>query len=93
MRPFSFEGGHSADFAGFAMTSAIFPIQCGPILSVTRPAMIIEPKKISGFTELLPEERIAELALIDAIRRTYELSGFAPIETPAVERLEVLTSK
>ncbi|HRI36522.1 MAG TPA: hypothetical protein PK765_05705 [bacterium] len=55
--------------------------------------MIIEPKKISGFTELLPEERIAELVLIDAIRRTYELSGFSPIETPAAERLEVLVSK
>jgi histidyl-tRNA synthetase len=62
-------------------------------MSVTDRSMTIEPKKISGFTELLPEERIAELSLIDAIRRTYELSGFSPIETPAVERLEVLVSK
>ncbi|MPZ87201.1 MAG: histidine--tRNA ligase [Nitriliruptorales bacterium] len=48
---------------------------------------------ISGFPEWLPEVRILEQTLIDRIRRAYELFGFAPIETPAAERLEVLTSK
>lgn len=48
---------------------------------------------ISGFPEWLPEVRIVEQTLIDRIRHSYELFGFAPIETPAAERLEVLTSK
>jgi histidyl-tRNA synthetase len=37
--------------------------------------------------------RILEQRLIDTIREQYELFGFAPIETAAVERMEVLLSK
>ncbi len=48
---------------------------------------------VSGFPEWLPEVRIVEQRVLDAIRGAYELFGFAPLETPAVERLEVLTSK
>jgi len=48
---------------------------------------------VSGFPEWLPEVRIVEQHVLDAIRGAYELYGFAPLETPAVERLEVLTSK
>jgi len=48
---------------------------------------------VSGFPEWLPGARMEEQRLIDVIRRQYELYGFAPIETPAVERLEVLLSK
>lgn len=48
---------------------------------------------ISGFPEHLPEVRRVEQKLLDTIRRNYELAGFANIETPAVERTEVLTSK
>jgi len=48
---------------------------------------------ISGFPEWAPGARMEEQYLIDVIKRRYELFGFAPIETPAVERLEVLTAK
>lgn len=48
---------------------------------------------ISGFPERLPQERIAEQRLIDKIRKTFELFGYAPLETSAVERLEVLNAK
>ncbi len=48
---------------------------------------------ISGFPEWLPELRLAEQRLIGAIREQYELFGFAPIATPAVERMEVLLAK
>ncbi|MDM8559073.1 histidine--tRNA ligase [Candidatus Parabeggiatoa sp. HSG14] len=48
---------------------------------------------ISGFPELLPEEQILFVKMLDIIRKGYELYGFSPIETPAVERKEVLTSK
>lgn len=54
---------------------------------------IITPKPISGFPELLPEQQIVFNRCIEIIRRNFELFGFAPIETPAVERKEVLTSK
>jgi histidyl-tRNA synthetase len=51
----------------------------------------IEP--VSGFPEWLPGTRLAEERFLAIIRQQYQLYGFAPIETPAVERLEVLTSK
>ncbi|HKG40495.1 MAG TPA: histidine--tRNA ligase [Conexibacter sp.] len=48
---------------------------------------------ISGFPELLPAHQRALDALIEKIRTTYERCGFTPIETPAVERADVLTAK
>ncbi|MEH1872302.1 histidine--tRNA ligase [Nostoc sp.] len=47
----------------------------------------------SGFPEFLPSEKRLELYLLDIIRRVFESYGFTPIETPAVERLEVLQAK
>ncbi|MDB9342336.1 histidine--tRNA ligase [Nodularia spumigena CS-586/05] len=47
----------------------------------------------SGFPEFLPSEKRLEVYLIDNIRRVFESYGFTPIETPAVERLEVLQAK
>lgn len=47
----------------------------------------------SGFPEFLPSEKRLELYLQDTIRRVFESYGFTPIETPAVERLEVLQAK
>lgn len=48
---------------------------------------------ISGFPEWLPAQRIVEQAVLDRIRRTFELYGFAPLETRAVEPLDQLLSK
>ncbi len=48
---------------------------------------------MSGFPELLPDRQLVLNRCIETIRRRFELSGFAPIETPSVERVEVLTSK
>ncbi len=47
----------------------------------------------SGFPEFLPGEKRLEQHLMDTIRGVYESYGFTPIETPAVERLEVLQAK
>ena len=47
----------------------------------------------SGFPEFLPGEKRLEQHLMDTIRRVFESYGFTPIETPAVERLEVLQAK
>jgi histidyl-tRNA synthetase len=51
------------------------------------------PAPLSGFPEWLPEGRIAEQAILDRLRRTFELNGFAPIETRAVEPLGDLLRK
>ena len=47
----------------------------------------------SGFPEFLPSEKRLEVYLLDIIRRVFESYGFTPIETPAIERLEVLQAK
>ncbi len=48
----------------------------------------------SGFDiEFLPGEKRLEQQFIDTIRGVFERYGFTPIETPAVERLEVLQAK
>ncbi|WP_071517523.1 histidine--tRNA ligase [Geitlerinema sp. PCC 9228] len=47
----------------------------------------------SGFPEFLPQEKRLELYLTDTIRQVFERYGFTPIETPAVERLDVLQAK
>ncbi|GIE89158.1 histidine--tRNA ligase [Actinoplanes regularis] len=48
---------------------------------------------ISGFPEWLPSQRMIEQFTLDKIRSTFELYGFAPLETRAVEPLETLLSK
>lgn len=48
---------------------------------------------IKGFPEWLPEQRLVELSFMDTIRRRFELAGFAPMETRAIEPLEVLLEK
>jgi histidyl-tRNA synthetase len=48
---------------------------------------------LPGFPELTPAEQIAFDRMKEAIRATYERFGFAPVETPAVERPEVLFAK
>ncbi|HEX2084150.1 MAG TPA: histidine--tRNA ligase [Solirubrobacteraceae bacterium] len=50
-------------------------------------------RPISGFPEWLPEQRMVEQRLLDGIRRQFELFGFAPIETRAVEPLDALLAK
>jgi len=48
--------------------------------------------RLSGFPEFRPDERVIELAILDRARRTFELHGFASIETRAVEPLGSLES-
>jgi len=53
----------------------------------------VTPRILSGFMELLPEEQLLFNRMFDTIRRTYELFGFTPIATPAIELTEVLLAK
>jgi histidyl-tRNA synthetase len=50
-------------------------------------------RAISGFPEWLPRERIVEQHFLDVIRETFELHGFASIQTRAVEPIERLSSQ
>ncbi|MBU4336107.1 MAG: histidine--tRNA ligase [Actinobacteria bacterium] len=51
------------------------------------------PRPLSGFPEWLPEGRLVERHVLDVLRRTFELHGFAEIETRAVEPLDQLLRK
>ncbi|MBK8462941.1 MAG: histidine--tRNA ligase [Nigerium sp.] len=53
----------------------------------------MRPKPLSGFPEFLPGGRIVELAVLDSLRETFELHGFASVETRAVETMASLTRK
>ena len=48
---------------------------------------------ISGFPEWLPADRIVEQHFLDVIRDTFELHGFASIETRAVEPVDRLSNQ
>ncbi len=48
---------------------------------------------ISGFPEWLPPQRLIEQYVLDRLRTTFELYGFAPLETRAVEPLDQLLRK
>ncbi len=58
---------------------------------MTPPAEKVTP--ISGFPELLPAERLLELHVLDTVREVFELHGFSPLETRAVEPVERLLGK
>src|SRR3954447_26747129 len=49
-----------------------------------------KPTPLSGFPELLPAARVVEREVIGSLSRTFELHGFANIETRAVEPLDRL---
>ncbi len=48
---------------------------------------------ISGFPEYSPAQRIVEQRFLDVIRETFELHGFASIETRSIEPVERLRSQ
>lgn len=54
---------------------------------------IVEPSILSGFMELLPPEQMLFNKMLDTIRATYERFGFIPVDTPVIERSEVLMAK
>ncbi len=53
----------------------------------------IQPKTLSGFMELLPNEQVLFNQMLDKIRSSYEKFGFLPIDTPVIEASEVLLAK
>jgi histidyl-tRNA synthetase len=54
---------------------------------------MIQPRTLKGFRDHLPAQALAREQLLEVARRIYRSYGFAPIDTPALEYLEVLTGK
>ncbi len=53
----------------------------------------VNTKTLKGFRELLPAEQMAFNKMLETIRKTYELYGFIPLDTPVLERAEALLAK
>ncbi len=54
---------------------------------------IVKPSILSGFMELNPTDQILFNKMMDIIRKNYEKFGFLPIDTPVIEKTEVLLAK
>ena len=53
----------------------------------------IEPRTLSGFMELLPDEQILFNQMKEKIQKSYESFGFLPLDTPIIELSDVLLAK
>jgi len=53
----------------------------------------ITPRTLKGFRDYLPEAMIPRERLVDTARRVFRSYGFSPIDTPALEHLEILSGK
>ena len=53
----------------------------------------VKPRTLSGFMELLPSKQAQMERIMETLRTTYSLYGFAPLDTPIIEASEVLLAK
>ena len=53
----------------------------------------IRPRTLSGFMELLPHKQAKMERMMQVLRDTYSLYGFAPLDTPAIEDAQILLAK
>ena len=54
---------------------------------------IIKPRTLSGFMELLPGKQAQMEKMMQILRDTYSLYGFAALDTPAIEDAQILLAK
>lgn len=54
---------------------------------------MITPRTLKGFRDYLPEQMIPRERIIATAQRVYRSYGFSPIDTPALEYLEILAGK
>jgi len=54
---------------------------------------LIQPRTLKGFRDFLPEAMIPRERMMEIARRVYRSYGFSPIDTPALEYLEILRGK
>jgi histidyl-tRNA synthetase len=51
------------------------------------------PQVLKGFRDYLPKQMILRRRIIETFRRIFERHGFEPLDTPALEYMEILTGK
>lgn len=51
----------------------------------------VEPRISRGLQDLLPAQMLARQRMVQTVRGVYELYGFVPLSTPAIEYLDVLS--
>ena len=54
---------------------------------------VIKPGIPKGTRDFLPEEMLRRQYVMDTFRTVFEKYGYAPLETPSIEKLDVLTGK
>ncbi|EMI23439.1 histidyl-tRNA synthetase [Rhodopirellula europaea SH398] len=54
---------------------------------------MIQPRTLKGFRDYLPAAMIPREQLMQTAREVFRSFGFAPIDTPTLEHLEILTGK
>lgn len=54
---------------------------------------LITPRTLKGFRDFLPAAMMSREQVIETAKRVYRSYGFSPIDTPALEYLEILTGK
>ena len=54
---------------------------------------IVEPSILAGFQEFLPKEQMLFTHMQDIIRTSFESFGFIPLDTPVLEKSQVLLAK
>lgn len=56
-------------------------------------APVRKPQILKGFRDYLPEQMLLRQEVMNRIRTVFEAHGFEPLDTPALEYMEVLTGK
>jgi len=55
--------------------------------------MKFDTSPVKGTRDFLPEEMILRQKIIEKIKNIFEIFGFSPLETPALEKWEILAAK
>ena len=53
----------------------------------------IKPRTLSGFMELLPQKQAKLEKMMQILRDTYSLYGFAALDTPVIEDAQILLAR
>src|SRR5918998_79138 len=53
----------------------------------------LRPQLLSGFRDFLPQQMLLRQRVLGILRDVFERHGFEPLDTPALEYLDVLTGK
>ncbi|NTV79279.1 MAG: hypothetical protein HGA25_09160, partial [Clostridiales bacterium] len=77
----------------YVILNRIYSIE-GSVKSTLKCSPCISCEEIlSDFHHIPIDEQILKLKIIDVMRRTFEIYGYNPIDTPVLERYDVLASK